>query len=81
MRKISEALYKEEIEELLGKLFSGNITCITYELLKDTTDMDALITYLTGEEVSKVKRLGKNLLTILLALIAGSVRVKRLFRR
>lgn len=53
MRKISEALYKEEIEELLGKLFSGNITCITYELLKDTTDMEALITYLTGEEVSK----------------------------
>ncbi len=44
-----EIFYKNELEELVGKLYNGDMTVLVYELLKDTHDMDSLLEYLTGE--------------------------------
>lgn len=44
-----EKIYKEELEEIIGTLYRGDITVMIYTLLKDTNDIDSLLEYLTGE--------------------------------
>lgn len=50
-------LYKEELEELSGKIYNGDLTPIVFDLLKDTTDVKGLLNYLnaTIEEDEKMK--------------------------
>lgn len=47
----SREIYYEELENITGKLFKGDITPLVYDLLKDSTDLSGLILHLTGKEV------------------------------
>lgn len=44
-----EKIYKEELEEIIGTLYRGDMTVMVYTLLKDTNDISSLLEYLTGE--------------------------------
>lgn len=46
-------LYQEELEELTGKIFVGDLTPLVYDLLKDTNDLPALIKHLGGVVVEQ----------------------------
>lgn len=48
-------LYKDELEEITGKLYNGDLTPLVYDLLKTSEDLESLLLYLTGEEVAKVE--------------------------
>jgi hypothetical protein len=42
-------IFHEELEDLTGVLFKGNITPLVYDLLKDTRDIKGLLKYLDEE--------------------------------
>lgn len=48
-------IYQDEIEELTGKIFKGDLTPLVYDLFKDSNDIEGLIKYLTGEIIEKEK--------------------------
>ena len=43
-------LYKEEIEELTGKVFNGDLTPLIFDILKGSVFKEDLIEELTGEK-------------------------------
>lgn len=43
-----QKVYKTELEVILGKLISGDLTPVMYSLLKDTPDKESLLNYLKG---------------------------------
>lgn len=46
-------LYKEELEELTGKLYRGDLTPLVYDLLKDSNDLKSLLAYLKSEDIEE----------------------------
>ena len=44
-------LLSDELTTLTGKIFSGDITPLVFELFKDANDIPALIAYLGGGEI------------------------------
>lgn len=52
MQKRSKEIYTNELEELTGKIFMGDITPLVFDLIKDSLFKEELIKELTGEEFS-----------------------------
>ena len=52
--KIDTKLYQVELEELTGKIYSGDFTPLVYDLLKDARDKEALLVALGGKLKPKV---------------------------
>ena len=50
MKESNTELYREELEELTGKLYRGDITPLMYDLLKDSMNLGDLLFELTGEK-------------------------------
>ena len=48
-------LYQKELEELTGKIYSGDLTPLVYDLLKNTSDKHALLLYLGADPKPKPK--------------------------
>ena len=48
-------LYQKELEELTGKIYSGDVTPLIYDLLKSTSEKEALLTYLGAKPKPKPK--------------------------
>lgn len=48
-------LYQEELEELTGKIFAGDLTPLVYELLKNSPEKEKLVTFLGGKIKKKPK--------------------------
>lgn len=46
-------IYKDEVEDLTGKIFKGDLTPLIYNLFQDSRDIEGLIEYLTGEIIEK----------------------------
>lgn len=56
LRRLSiEELFRQELEFYSHKLVEGDITPILFELLKDTKDMQELLTYLGYKPVVEEK--------------------------
>lgn len=47
----SKISYQEELEDLTGKIFIGDLTPLVYDVLKDSKDITSLLQYLTGQDV------------------------------
>jgi hypothetical protein len=45
-------LYKEELEELTGKIYNGDLTPLVFDLLKESPYLDVLLHELTGKEIT-----------------------------
>jgi len=52
-------LYRDELEELTGKIYRGDLTPLVYDLLKDSNDIKGLLHYLNKEEVIEVKEISE----------------------
>lgn len=50
MNKESLETYKSELEELTGKVFSGDLTPMVFDLVKESVFKTELIKELTGED-------------------------------
>ena len=46
-------LYHDELEDLLGIIYNGDVTPLVYDLLKNTEDLPALLKYLNIEPKTK----------------------------
>lgn len=44
-------LYKEELESLTHKIYTGDLTPLVFEILKTSPDKKALVEYLTHEDI------------------------------
>lgn len=43
--------YQDELEALTGKVYSGDLTPVVYDLLADSPHLSSLYTHLTGEKI------------------------------
>lgn len=55
MDTVNIKLYQEELEELTGKIFAGDLTPLVYELLKKSSEKEKLILALGGKLKKKPK--------------------------
>lgn len=55
MKNEAIELYREELENLLGKIFLGDITPLVYTILKDSNNLDVLLKELSGETICKTE--------------------------
>ena len=46
--QLTDSSLREELSALTNKLFIGDPTALVYDILKDTPDMNGLVSYLTG---------------------------------
>lgn len=53
--KSNTDLVKEELENLTGKIYNGDLTPLVFNLLENSTDLQGLLKQLTGETINTLQ--------------------------